>query len=270
LTPPILTFALAYAKLGIHVFPIEPRGKRPVCNGGVLSASTNTGQLREWFRDPTLNIAIAAGASNLAIVDVDPRNGGSLEWEEPLPHTPMAMTGRGDGGQHHFFRAPDVPLKNGPISKGLDLKAGNGYVVCAPSTHECGGLYRWINSPAKVPFAPLPEWVIRLGTKAPESLPPPVPRPVGPSPLDRASRYLAVMEASVQGQGGSVACLKAAMSMVQGFALSDDEALYLMMNEFNPRCQPPWSLRDMTRKIKEAGRLAPRNGRSRGWLRNDK
>ena len=41
---------------------------------------------------------------------------------------------------------------------------------------------------------------------------------------------------------------------------SEDEAYALMARDYNPRCQPPWTPRDLRRKVREAyrqGRAVP-------------
>ena len=39
--------------------------------------------------------------------------------------------------------------------------------------------------------------------------------------------------------------------MVRGFALSDDEALSVL-SEWNARCEPPWTKRDLLNKVRNA------------------
>lgn len=70
--------------------------------------------------------------------------------------------------------------------------------------------------------------------------------------LVRASRYLSTMDPAVQGEAGSVACLKAALAMVKGFCLSKGAAFDLLTNEYNHRCQPPWSEQELWHKINSA------------------
>lgn len=73
-----------------------------------------------------------------------------------------------------------------------------------------------------------------------------------PSVLERASRYLARKDPSIAGSGGHQALFRAAVDLVRGFRLSEADALRLLTHEFNPRCRPPWSLRDLERKVHEA------------------
>lgn len=74
------------------------------------------------------------------------------------------------------------------------------------------------------------------------------------SVLERASRYLASMPPAIQGSDGSGATMRAAVAMVRGFALDDADALALLVHEFNPRCVPPWSARELQHKVASAAK----------------
>jgi Bifunctional DNA primase/polymerase, N-terminal len=62
-----------------------------------------------WIRWPNATIG-ARVPESLLVIDVDPRNGGSLAELEsltgPLPATLTAWSGRDDGGRHLYFRRP--------------------------------------------------------------------------------------------------------------------------------------------------------------------
>lgn len=91
---------------------------------------------------------------------------------------------------------------------------------------------------------------------APAPPSPPKPRPPtpdgAPSPLERASKYLAKCAPAIQGSDGSTTTLLAAMRLVKGFCLTEEEAYSLLATEYNPRCKPPWSERDLRRKVRQA------------------
>ncbi len=82
-----------------------------------------------------------------------------------------------------------------------------------------------------------------------------------PDVIDRASRYLAKCEPAVAGQKGHSKLLTAAVAMVQGFALSDGDAMRLLAQEYNPRCEPAWSDWELRHKVDEAGKLPGERGR---------
>lgn len=59
------------------------------------------------------------------------------------------------------------------------------------------------------------------------------------------------MPVSVQGQGGHIAAFRAASVLATGFALSEHEALPLLL-EWNTQCQPPWKEADLRHKLRSA------------------
>src|SRR5262245_10963742 len=69
---PLLRSALEFAQLGLSVFPLRPATKEPFKGIGVYQSSTDPAQIRDgWQQDPNANVAIAAGQSNLLILDFD-------------------------------------------------------------------------------------------------------------------------------------------------------------------------------------------------------
>ena len=149
---PTLSAALEYAKAGFPVFPCV--GKEPLTENGHKAATTDPQRIAKWFDRPNPpNVAIVP-PKGYAIVDEDPRNGGSVA-DLNLPPTLIANTG--GGGRHYFFREcpSDLPGKLGP---GLDLKRnGRGYVIAPPSIHPVTGKpYVWPSgfNPAEIQVWP--------------------------------------------------------------------------------------------------------------------
>jgi KaiC/GvpD/RAD55 family RecA-like ATPase len=174
--PNMLDHALAYARMGWHVFPLAPvtpgddkTGKRPIIPNGHLRATVDEATIRAWWTNyPHAGIGVATAPSGLVVLDVDvakdKRGAESLEAFQPyLPDTLTASTG--SGGLHLVFargdaearRTINLPLPGQPKDPAkpshLDL-LGDGYFIVEPSPHYSGGTYRWVN---KVPPAPLPE-----------------------------------------------------------------------------------------------------------------
>jgi hypothetical protein len=74
-------------------------------------------------------------------------------------------------------------------------------------------------------------------------------------PIGRASKYLALCESGVSGQGRNPTAFNVVVRVVRGFALSEHEALSLLGGEYAPRCQPrlPYAeLRGMVRRARRA------------------
>ena len=81
------------------------------------------------------------------------------------------------------------------------------------------------------------------------------------TPLDSARNYLAKLPAAVSGAGGHNATLTAACWCVR-FGLDDTDALALLA-EFNQRCQPPWTEKELAHKLTAARRKATPQARAR-------
>lgn len=78
--------------------------------------------------------------------------------------------------------------------------------------------------------------------------------PVDPAAIKLASAYLAKMEPAIQGANGSKALFRAACKLVGHFNLDPQDALQLLTAEYNPRCTPPWSERELEHKVADAMR----------------
>jgi hypothetical protein len=260
MTPTPLAFALRYAALGWHTFPIAPRDKTPVgalVPHGCLDASTDPAKLRAWFADPARNIGVACGPSGLVIVDVDPRNDGDEEMRKlvrahgKFPVTPVVYTG--GGGWHAYFAAPTGTPLRAKLAPGVDLKHAGGYVVAPPSIHPSGKPYMFATNarPSSTPLAPLPAWLLALAQRPPEpSLPPPAPDP-SDSLAKRAEAYVDRMAPCVSGAGGHSQLFAVARKLLQDFAVPESTAWGILLR-YNARCQPPWSERELRHKLTQA------------------
>lgn len=72
--------------------------------------------------------------------------------------------------------------------------------------------------------------------------------------IDRARTYIAKMPDAISGADGSGATFAVACKLVE-FGLSPDDA-WLLLVEYNQRCQPQWSERDLRHKLEDAFRKA--------------
>ncbi len=79
----------------------------------------------------------------------------------------------------------------------------------------------------------------------------------------RAIAYIAKMDAAIAGQHGHDACFLVALVLARGFDLGESGALRLLSSEYNHRCQPRWSDKELAHKA----RTADRNGKvPRGFI----
>ena len=71
--------------------------------------------------------------------------------------------------------------------------------------------------------------------------------------LERARRYVVALPPAIAGSHGDLHTFRVCCRLVRGFALDDGEALALLQ-EWNARCQPPWTDRELEQKIASARR----------------
>lgn len=193
-----LDYALQYAAMGWHVFPVnsvrEIKGKLwctcndPNCNHqgkhpigslapqGCKDATTDQGVIRQWWDTaPFANIGIATGKrSNLFVVDVDINDEKGKAGDETLkaleaehgelPETAIAITG--SGGLHYYFRYPDgvEKLKSsaGSLGKDIDTRGEGGYVVGVPG-RNINGQYQYegaFDPTDGMELAVVPDWIV--------------------------------------------------------------------------------------------------------------
>lgn len=191
----LLEHALHYASRGLELFPLKPN-KAPHITGGMNAATTDPEQLRAWWAQWADALIGCRVPINRVIFDVDPRHGGDrtlkalTDMYGPLPAGRVHASGRGDGGAHYWFIAPDgvtlsikgldewarqngtghAILKDdgtptGKWSCGIDLLTHNHrYTILPPSPHATTGLpYSWQSTLAA---APLPGHLLTLLTKS--------------------------------------------------------------------------------------------------------
>src|SRR5262249_49193040 len=88
-----------------------------------------------------------------------------------------------------------------------------------------------------------------------ERTPPrPIARTTGPSAdaMTRARQYAAKCQGAISGSGGHNATWLVTVALVRGFDLSAQQAYRVLAEEFNPRCKPPWSERELRHKVTSA------------------
>lgn len=178
-----LAYALKYAAIGWHVFPVHyaidgkcscgiadcknpakhPHGSAPF---GQSMATTDGEQIKKWWtRYPDCNIGVLLSKSELCAIDIDPRNGGHYAIDElEAKHGPLdadLLAFSGGGGEHRIYWLPSNLNLPGKLGKGIDVKV-NGYILVEPSNHISGGHYAWeasSNPLDGVVAGPLPDWL---------------------------------------------------------------------------------------------------------------
>ena len=158
------------AERGWRLFPCAPRSKVPRLKGWQTVATSDLATIRKWAaKYPGCNWAVATGkGSGVFVLDVDGEKGraslATLEGQHwPLPDTLTSQPGRVDGGEHRWFKYPagcEIRCSASKLGQCLDIRAAGGYVIVAPSIHETGRPYQWVEP--QRPVADAPTWMIEL------------------------------------------------------------------------------------------------------------
>ncbi len=159
-----LDWALTYARMGWPVIPLHTSlsssqcscnykeccsiGKHPRTFKGLKDATTNEKTISWWWNQwPHSNVGIlTGGASQLVVIDVDPRHGGDRAWTEfisqkEIPHTLKSITG--GGGFHLYFKSEKKFKNRSGVLAGVDVRGEGGYIVAPGSVHSSQKKYLW-------------------------------------------------------------------------------------------------------------------------------
>jgi len=148
--------ALELAGRGWYVFPLVPRGKRPLTRHGLHDASSDVGLVSAWWTSsPCANIGIDCGRSGLLVVDLDGEQARDA-WADVTArhggHEPTLVSETGSGA--HVYFAGAGPSSSRRLGEGIDTRGTGGYVVAPPSVHESGKVYRWREESKTIAAAP--------------------------------------------------------------------------------------------------------------------
>jgi DNA-binding transcriptional ArsR family regulator len=188
------------------------------------------------MENPGDNVGIVCGASSLMVVDIDSEEGERTAAQWNLPPTLEARTRR---GRHLYFSAPGQTVNSIKFA-GLDVKAGNGFVVAPPSARIDGGTYEWANDLpiAEVP-ASLMEAVWRASTERKRTVGSTV---VGGDTIPAGMRDDA---------------LASAAGTMRHRGLTESEILGALRVMNDERCDPPLDERDVERIARSVAKYQP-------------
>ena len=163
------------------------------------------------------------------------------------------------GRLHVFWRAGGLDTSTvEDIQKRLaaELRTDSAATSCAQTTRLPGFANHKRETPSPVTIEYLrPRTVLQLldfpGPTRSQTRAMRARRVAATNPVARARQFLECVEPAVSGRHGDLQTFRACCRLVRGFALSDDEAL-LLMSEWNRRCKPPWSERELINKLHNA------------------
>lgn len=243
--------ALQYAKIGLAVFPLIPREKKPLTENGFKNATTDPAQIENWWTiHPDANIGIATGqmSGGVCVIDMDvdkeeDKDGyhSFVDWCDQnflvLPDSWLSITGR--GGYHLFYRSAfPVPSKIGWLED-VDIRADGAYIVAPPSIHPNGNRYEWEQPPEEYEIVTTDdidvEYVFNsviAANKSDKSTPLKVPDVI---PKGHRDEFMF-----------KLACKYQAMGM------TDEVMLVALQKENEIRCKPPLTAKEIKRKVEQA------------------
>jgi hypothetical protein len=171
--------ALSWLDLGFGVFPLLPRGKKPIgalAPHGLKDATRDPAIIRDWWRrEPKANIGLRTGGGHF-VLDLDDAEAVTWFTTSCGRHggAPRTLTARTSRGFHLFFAyAAEVPNSAGRLAPGVDVRGECGYVVAAPSIHPSGAAYTIARD---LSIAEAPQRLIDLAL--PDERPAPAPGPM--------------------------------------------------------------------------------------------
>lgn len=266
----------AFLDRGWHCVPLRPRSKSPSRRDW-----TNLRLKPEVFPE-NCNIGIILGEPSGWLVDVDLDCPEAIELaDQYLPPTP-AITGRPSAPRSHrwYIATNATTEKHTDPSNGsmiVELRSTGTQTVVGPSIHPDGEQYDVLDTqPATVPAPMLAACVKALADAVivKRGLPVSKPRPMASSrPAvnvdveERAIAYLNAMPPAIAGSAGHSQTFAAATALVHGFGIEPDRAFAILQTEYNTRCVPPWSDRELQHKVNQAA--TKQHDRPFGWLRDD-
>lgn len=262
--------AAALTARGFYCFPLLPGKKLPAVK------NWNSPSLAEaWAFGLNDNIGIYTGAFResgaLIVVDID--NKGAKRGDETIlalelagkDFPPTLEVATPTGGRHLYYRCAE-PVRSGVevLGPAIDIRSANGFVV-APGSRMDGsaggdaavvGTYAFAEPLAELAWAP--QWLIDACGRPRER------STIEVKPLEGYAREVAYAKAqkylneeapiAAQGEGGDIGTFKVACR-VRDFGVSPADALALML-DWNERCEPPWSMDDLSRKVENAYKYA--------------
>ncbi|WP_311519601.1 bifunctional DNA primase/polymerase [uncultured Actinomyces sp.] len=176
--PVMLEAALIYARAGWRVLPCRATGakaKAPHITKWQHNATTDPSTVKRWWNKWSNALIGVMVPDDVVVIDIDPRNGGSVQALEALaggvlPPTLIAVSGGRDSGRHLYYKRPEGFDKSviGCLP-GIDVIVSGRFMIAPPSLHpDTGRPYRWEN---KTQPAMMPTGLIQALTRTTASAP---------------------------------------------------------------------------------------------------
>ena len=240
----LMRAALAYAERGWPIFPVK-FDKTPLTKNGVLDATTDLRQIEKWWTEyPEANIALDVGGAGMMVLDFDPgsnieeveKNVGKLPKSNLISRTPR-------GGRHIFYDLAideHVSPSSSKLAPHVDIRSFHSYVLLPPST-TMDGAYVW---EANGKPAYRTDEMVRVANSAREKHEDRDTWTIEPDLKENielaTSWLLHKAKPAIEEQGGDHPA-SATAGMMKGYGMSEEKAYELMLEHWDPRCQPSWA-----------------------------
>jgi len=280
----LLEAARWYRSRGYAPIPVPAGSKVPVLKGWQTLRLADA-DLPLHFNG-TGNIGLLVGEPSGWLVDIDLDCGEAVALAaEFLPATDAKSGRPGKPVSHWWYICEGAVTRKhqDPVTRKMivELRSTGAQTVVGPGTHPSGEPYDPLEGdPAAVDHAELAAAVVALAeavlilrgrkeTIASQQAPLRSDR-FSALPKDhierRAAAYLDRIPAAISGSGGHSQAYAAATAMVHGFGLDVETAFRLLWDRYNPRCQPPWSEKELRHKVTDAA--SKPHDKPLGWLRD--
>lgn len=229
-------------------FQCKSPGKHPMFKKWQETGTADPKILEDWGKKhPSANFGVMTGsASNLFVLDIDPRNGGNESLEE-LGITPDDLQWgfeleTGGGGRHYYFSLPaevEIPRVK-DLAPGVDIKCEGGFVVGPGSRHASGEVYRWVTPSGYFmsPPAVVPDKILCLLRQA------------------KARKDSGPLVADFEEGARNESLMRVAGAMVHN-GHSEEAVRAALLEENRLRCRPPLPEDEVSRIAESASRYEP-------------
>jgi hypothetical protein len=242
------------------LLPIQSGTKKCLREGWQCTSWEMTQQPSYQAQLASGGIAVLFGPENLAGLDCD-TDGRVAEFLELNPWAADTLQTRGARGRTFHFRIrgnyPKLlcKLKSVDGQKIGEWRGADGYTVVSGIHPDTGEPYKFLveKPPLVIDWSQikwLAHWNVPWQPKTAQT-------ETSATPDGDLSRrilaYMAGCPPAVSGNGGHIQTLKIASQLVVSFALGVDGAMPYL-REYNKKCVPPWSEKELLHKAQEASR----------------
>lgn len=250
---------------GFCLFPLVPGQKEPACEWG----SVTPGMYHE--RNLFGNYGIALKAGDL-VIDVDPRNGGTVSWDKLTRDVPGVLGGltfavvTGGGGLHVFLsKSPDIKVrKHHKDYPGIDFLSSGCFIVGPGSIHpKSGKVYEPVNGTSPSSICQAEGLLVDILEKTFNDAPDANTHAPKTDKIaeDEGTQQLFITylkttaPLAISGSAGDDTTFKVCCHG-RDLGLPENIVFELMRDNWNARCEPPWANSDLKDKVNHAYKYA--------------